>query len=246
MAGACGIAAGTPLAILGGIGRSARLGAIVKGGLYLETLGRVNTVVLDKTGTLTFGRPEAQAVVPAAGVSEAEVIVAAASAEMRSEHPLGKAIVARAVAERRSIREPERFDYRPGRGITAVVGGATILVGNRALLNEHGIEVRQAAPVNSAAEVSDAAAEVFVARDGRFIGTILIADTIRPEARRAIEALARMRIRAILLTGDTRPVAASVARALGIDEVESDLLPEAKLARIKRLVRRRLGGRDGR
>lgn len=237
VAGACGIAAGTPLAILGGIGRSARLGAIVKGGLYLETLGRVNTVVLDKTGTLTFGRPEAQAVVPAAGVSEAEVIVAAASAEMRSEHPLGKAIVARAVAERRSIREPERFDYRPGRGITAVVGGVTILVGNRALLNEHGIEVRQAAPVNSAAaEVSDAAAEVFVARDGRFIGTILIADTIRPEARRAIEALARMRIRAILLTGDTRPVAASVARALGIDEVESDLLPEAKLTRIKRLV----------
>jgi heavy metal translocating P-type ATPase len=237
VAGACGIAAGTPLAILGGIGRSARLGAIVKGGLYLETLGRVNTVVLDKTGTLTFGRPEAQAVVPVADVSEAEVIVAAASAEMRSEHPLGKAIVARAVAERRSIREPECFDYRPGRGITAVVDGATILVGNRALLNENGIEAMQAAPVNSAvAGVSDAAAEVFVARDGRFIGTILIADTIRPEARRAIEALARMRIRAILLTGDTRPVAEGVARALGIDEVESDLLPDGKLARIKRLV----------
>ena len=237
VAGACGIAAGTPLAILGGIGRSARLGAIVKGGLYLETLGRVNTVVLDKTGTLTFGRPEAQAVVPVADVSEAEVIVAAASAEMRSEHPLGKAIVARAVAERRSIREPERFDYRPGRGITAVVDGATILVGNRALLNENGIEAMQAAPVNSAvAGVSDAAAEVLVARDGRFIGTILIADTIRPEARRAIEALARMRIRVILLTGDTRPVAEGVARALGIDEVESDLLPDGKLARIKRLV----------
>ena len=94
--------------------------------------------------------------------------------------------------------------------------------------------------------MSDAAAEVFVARDGRFIGTILIADTIRPEARRAIEALARMRIRAILLTGDTRPVAASVARALGIDEVEGDLLPEAKLARIKRLVAERSRGRDGR
>jgi heavy metal translocating P-type ATPase len=231
VAGACGIAAGTPLAILGGIGRSARLGAIIKGGLYLETLGRVNTVVLDKTGTLTLGRPEAQAVVPVADVSEAEVIVAAASAEMRSEHPLGKAIVARAIAERRSIREPERFDYRPGRGITALVDGATILVGNRALLDEHGIEVLRAAPVKS-----DPAAEVFVARDGRFIGTILIADTIRPEARRAVGAFARMGIRAILLTGDTGPVAESVARALGIDEVESDLLPDAKLARIKRLV----------
>jgi heavy metal translocating P-type ATPase len=231
VAGACGIAAGTPLAILGGIGRAARLGAIIKGGLYLETLGRVSIVVLDKTGTLTFGRPEAQAVVPAADVSETEVIVAAASAEMRSEHPLGKAIVARAIAEGRAILEPERFDYRPGRGITAMVDGATILVGNRALLEEHGVGVVRVAPIDS-----DAAAEVFVARDGRFIGTILVADTIRPEARRAVEALGRMGIRAILLTGDTRPVAERVARALGLDEVESDLLPEDKLARIKRLV----------
>ncbi len=231
VAGACGIAAGTPLAILGGIGRAARLGAIIKGGLYLETLGRVNIVVLDKTGTLTFGRPEVQAVAAAAEVSEAEVIVAAASAEMRSEHPLGKAIVARAIAERRSVREPERFDYRPGRGITAVVDGATILVGNRALLDEHGIEALQAAPIKS-----DPAAEVFVARDGQFIGTIRIADTIRPEARRAVEAFGRMGIRAILLTGDTRPVAESVARALGLDEVEGDLLPAGKLARIKRLM----------
>ncbi|HVA83775.1 MAG TPA: cation-translocating P-type ATPase [Candidatus Binataceae bacterium] len=231
VAGACGIAAGTPLAILGGIGRAARLGAIIKGGLYLETLGRVNIVVLDKTGTLTFGRPEVQAVAAATEVSEAEVIVAAASAEMRSEHPLGKAIVARAIAERRFIREPERFDYRPGRGIAAVVDGATILVGNRALLDEHGIEALQAAPIKS-----DSAAEVFVARDGQFIGTICIADTIRPEARRAVEAFGRMGIRAILLTGDTRPVAESVARALGLDEVESDLLPDGKLARIKRLM----------
>ena len=123
VAGACGIAAGTPLAILGGIGRCARLGAIIKGGLYLETLGRVNTVVLDKTGTLTFGQPEVQAVVPRAGISEAEVLEAAASAEMRSEHPLGKAIVARAIARQRSIREPDRFDYTPGLGITARVGG---------------------------------------------------------------------------------------------------------------------------
>src|SRR6266404_4154895 len=91
VAGACGVAAGTPLAILGGIGRAARLGAIVKGGLYLETLGRVNTVVLDKTGTLTFGRPEVQTIVPADGVSETEVLDAAAAVELRSEHPLGQA-----------------------------------------------------------------------------------------------------------------------------------------------------------
>ncbi|MHB8384247.1 MAG: heavy metal translocating P-type ATPase [Candidatus Binataceae bacterium] len=231
VAGACGIAAGTPLAILGGIGRSARLGAIIKGGLYLEILGRVNTVVLDKTGTLTFGRIEVQAVVPAAGVTEVEVLDAAASAEMRSEHPLGRAIVNFASARNRAPREPERFDYAPGRGITAVTGGVTILVGNRGLLIDHAIQV----PRDFAAG-ADISSEVFVAREGRLLGAIVVADRVRPEARRAVEALDRMGIRSVLLTGDTRPVAAMVARSLGINEVGADLLPEMKLARIKSLV----------
>jgi len=231
VAGACGIAAGTPLAILGGIGRAANLGAIIKGGLYLETLGRVDTVVLDKTGTLTFGRTEVQSLVPTAGVSEIDLLDAAASAEMRSEHPLGKAIVNFASAKKRSIREPDRFDYVAGRGITAIVDGATILVGNRALLADHAIVV----PHNFAAG-ANTSSEVFVARDGKFLGAIVVADTVRPEARRAIQALLRIGIRSILLTGDTRSVAASVARDLGISEVESDLLPEMKLARIKNLV----------
>jgi Cu+-exporting ATPase len=231
VAGACGIAAGTPLAILGGIGRSARLGAIIKGGLYLETLGKANTVVLDKTGTLTFGQTEVRAIVPADGVSEVEVLDAEASAEMRSEHPLGKAIMSLALAKNRSLREPERFDYLPGRGIEAVVDGATILVGNRGLLHDHSVEV----PRDFAAG-EDASSEVLVARDGRFLGAIVIADTVRPEAWRAIEALNRMGIRSVLLTGDTKPVAAMVARELGITEVAADLLPEMKLARIKSLV----------
>ena len=231
VAGACGIAAGTPLAILGGIGRAANLGAIIKGGLYLETLGRVDTVVLDKTGTLTFGRTEVQALVPCAGVSEVDLLEAAASAEMRSEHPLGKAIGNFASAKKRSIREPDRFDYVAGRGITAIVYGFTILVGNRSLLADHAIDV----PRNFAGS-ADTSSEVFVARNGKFLGAIVVADTVRPEARRAIEALNRIGIRSILLTGDTRPVAANVARDLGISEVESDLLPEMKLARIRNLV----------
>jgi len=231
VAGACGIAAGTPLAILGGIGRSARLGAIIKGGLYLETLGRVNTVVLDKTGTLTFGRTEVRSVLPTAGASEVDVLDAAASAEMRSEHPLGKAIINLATAKNRSPREPECFDYVPGRGITAMVDGVAILVGNRALLSGHSIEV----PGNFAAG-ADTSSEVFVARDGRLLGAIVVADTVRPEAKRAIEALNIMGIRSVLLTGDTKPVAEMVAHDLGISEVEADLLPEMKLARIKSLV----------
>jgi heavy metal translocating P-type ATPase len=231
VAGACGIAAGTPLAVLGGIGRSARLGAIIKGGLYLETLGRVNTVVLDKTGTLTFGRTEVRAVVTTAGASDVEVLDAAASAEMRSEHPLGKAIINLAKAKNRSPREPERFDYVPGRGIAAMVDGVAILVGNRGLLSDYSIEV----PSNFAAS-GDTSSEVFVARDGRLLGAIVVADTVRPEAKRAIEALNRMGIRSVLLTGDTKPVAELVAHELGISEIGADLLPEMKLARIKSLV----------
>ena len=130
VAGACGIAAGTPLAILG---------AIIKGGLYLETLGHVDTIVLDKTGTLTFGCPEVQTVTPAEGVSPDAVLDAAAAAESRSEHPLGQAIVSYAHAKGRTISEPERFDYTPGRGIAAAVDGAEVLVGNRPLMIERGI-----------------------------------------------------------------------------------------------------------
>lgn len=231
VAGACGVAAGTPLAILGAIGRAARLGAIVKGGLFLETLGRVDTVVLDKTGTLTFGRPEVQRVMPAAGQSENAVLDAAAAAELRSEHPLGQAIVARARAQSRVIAEPERFDYTPGRGIAARMAGATVLVGNRALLAERGVALP-----GTAAEGDDAASVISVARDGSFLGAIAIADSVRPEAKRAIDALRAMGIRTMLLTGDTRAVASAVARTLGIAEVEAELLPEAKLARIEELV----------
>ena len=111
----------------------------MKGGVHLEMLGRVDMVVIDKTGTLTFGRPEVQRIVSAGGVSAEKILDAAASAELRSEHPLGKAIVAYVRALGRPIREPERFDYTPGRGITALVDGVTVLVGNAALMQERGI-----------------------------------------------------------------------------------------------------------
>ena len=138
VAGACGIAAGTPLAILGAIGRAARLGAIIKGGLYLEYLGVVDTVVLDKTGTLTFGEPNVQAILTCPGVSEDQVLDTAASAELRSEHPLGKTIVAAALQRGRSLAEAEEFTYTPGRGIVALLTGDKVLVGNQTLLHEHG------------------------------------------------------------------------------------------------------------
>jgi Cd2+/Zn2+-exporting ATPase/Cu+-exporting ATPase len=231
VAGACGIAAGTPLAILGGIGRAARLGAIIKGGLYLETLGKVDTVVLDKTGTLTFGQPAVQQVIPFAGCSLNELLDAAAAAELRSEHPLGQAIVAYAKSHGRSVVEPKHFAYTPGRGITATVAGTTILVGNRALLSNQGVEL----PV--APDGVDVGTEIYVARDGKALGEISIADRVRPEAKRAIELLGHMGMRIILLTGDTRAVAGKVAYELGIPEAEAELLPEDKLSRVTALVR---------
>jgi heavy metal translocating P-type ATPase len=231
VAGACGIAAGTPLAILGGIGRAARLGAIIKGGVHLETLGHIDTVVLDKTGTLTFGRPEVQTLNAAPGTSSEDLLDAAAAAELRSEHPLGKAIVDFARKQGRTVIEPTSFAYTPGRGIITQVGETTVRVGNQAWMADNGISVSVLS-----AHSADTGTEIFVAREEHLLGSISVADTIRPEAKRAIDALHGMHIQTVLLTGDVRRVAATVGSALGIQAVEGEMLPEDKLARIQELV----------
>ncbi len=231
VAGACGIAAGTPLAILGAIGRAARAGAIIKGGLFLEQLGRVDTVVLDKTGTLTCGQPEVRALLPVEGVAPMALLDAAAAAELRSEHPLGKTIVAHAQTLGRGVAEPEHFGYTPGRGIEATVASETVLVGNLALLHEHGVAVPDHLLANQ-----PGASVVHVARAGVLLGAIAIADRIRPEAEQAIAAIQAMGIETVLLTGDSKAVAASVAAQLNIAEVAADLLPDDKRLYVQRLV----------
>jgi heavy metal translocating P-type ATPase len=231
VAGACGIAAGTPLAILGAIGRAARGGAIIKGGLFLEQLGKVDVVVLDKTGTLTFGQPEVRALLPCADVTLDDLLDSAAAAELRSEHPLGKTIVAYARKLNRPLTEPEQFGYTPGRGINARLAAVTVLVGNRALMEDHGIAVSEALFAHHAG-----VSEVYVARGGKLLGALAIADTVRPEAKQAIARIHQSGLRTILLTGDAHAVAAVVARELGIDEVGADLLPEHKLDRVRALV----------
>jgi Cd2+/Zn2+-exporting ATPase/Cu+-exporting ATPase len=233
VAGACGIAAGTPLAILGAIGRAARAGAIVKGGLFLEQLGQVNLVVLDKTGTLTYGQPEIRSLIPTEGVDELALLDAATSAELRSEHPLGKTIVAHARSLGRPVREPEHFGYTPGRGIDAVVDGKLVLVGNQLLMRAHGVAV----PGDLLSRHPEAS-EVFVAKDGKLLGAILIADTIRTEAAQAIRAIHALGIKTILLTGDSQAVAQVIARQSGICDIGADLLPEDKRRRVKELVDR--------
>jgi heavy metal translocating P-type ATPase len=231
VAGACGIAAGTPLAILGAIGRAARAGAIIKGGLFLEQLGKADTVVLDKTGTLTYGQPEVRALLPVTGVDPAWLVATAASAELRSEHPLSKAILAYACALGHAPLEPERFSYSPGLGIDALLAGEVVLVGNQALMRAHAIAV----PAELlAAHASDSA--VLVARGGKLLGAIVVADTARPEAARAIQAIQGMGIQTILLTGDAQAVAAGIARELGISAFAAELLPQDKQARVRQWV----------
>jgi Cd2+/Zn2+-exporting ATPase/Cu+-exporting ATPase len=231
VAGACGIAAGTPLAILGGIGRAARQGAIIKGGLYLEILAQVDTVVFDKTGTLTFGTPDVQEILPADGVSVRTLLEAAAAAERRSEHPLAKAILTRAESLAVPAVEPDHFAYTPGKGVAASLDGEQILVGNRAFFRD-----RQIAMPDRAASDGSGTAAVLVARGRRYLGAIRVSDTVRPEAKSAVAALRAIGIRTVLLTGDARSVAEAVAAELGVDEMAAELLPEAKLERVKQLV----------
>jgi len=230
VAGACGIAAGTPLAILGAIGRAARTGAIIKGGLFLEALGKVDLVVFDKTGTLTLGEPDVQGIFPCPGATLEDVLDMAASAELRSEHPLGKTLVAHAREQGRPLAEPERFDYTPGRGINATLGGDVVLVGNQALMRDHGIAIS-----GDLLAGHQGASEVFVARGGKLLGAIAIADTVRPEAAAAVALIRRMGIKTLLLTGDAPVIANAVARHLKLDDVAADLLPEDKLNRIRSL-----------
>lgn len=231
VAGACGIAAGTPLAILGGIGRSARLGAIIKGGVHLETLSTVDTVVLDKTGTLTYGKPVVQRLIRADGVEKSELLSAAATAEVRSEHPLATAIIGLAHERNEPVIEPDEFKYILGKGIRAQVGASTIFVGNRALMADHEITIE-----DLERHENSTGSEIFVARDGRFLGSVEVADPIRPEAMRAIKALRELEIHTILLTGDAQRVATTVGEELGIDQIEAHMLPEDKLDRVQALL----------
>jgi Cd2+/Zn2+-exporting ATPase/Cu+-exporting ATPase len=230
VAGACGIAAGTPLAILGAIGRSAQLGSIIKGGIYLESLAMIHTVLLDKTGTLTYGTPEVVDICPADGIPLATLLQTVSTAELRSEHPVARAILRKAAIMGLSGDEPESFKYTPGKGVVVTQGNIEIIAGNRLFLGGHGVELP---PTIS----SKTDSEIFVSRAGRFLGSLLVADTLRPEATKAIQELKSMGMKTILLTGDVQMVAEDIGKKLGVDEIAAELLPENKLEFVSRLTK---------
>jgi P-type Cu+ transporter len=228
VAGACGIAAGTPLAILGAVGRAARHGAIIKGGLYLELLSRIDTVLLDKTGTLTLGVPSVQQVIPAAGHSVSEVLQLAVSVERLSEHPLAAAVMAAAKNQHLDPLEATGFEYIVGRGVSASIDGTTVLVGSADFLGKHGISVP--------ALKTTGGTSLFVARDGQFVGTLAVADALRPEAVQAVDALRGMGLWLELLTGDTQQAATELGKQAAFDRASGQMLPEDKLRRVDELI----------
>lgn len=233
----CAIAMATPTTVLAAVGWAARRGIVVKGGRYLEALAKVDVLVVDKTGTVTIGRPAVTDVLSIGSATEESLLVAAASLEQRSEHPLADGIV-RAVEKAGLILEsPTRFEVHPGEGVTGELGGERVMCGNERLLVRLGVEVSEAIRQRVAVLGAEGKSVVLVARSGSLAGLVALADTLRPEMAAAIEQIRALGIgRIILLTGDREPAAAAVAARLGI-EFEAELLPVEKIRAVERLQR---------
>ena len=233
----CAIAMATPTTVLAAVGWAARRGIVVKGGRYLEALAKVDVLVVDKTGTVTIGRPEVTDVLSVGSATEESVLGAAASLEQRSEHPLADGIVRAAEKAGLVIESPTRFEVHPGEGVTGELGGEGVICGNERLLARLGAEVPEAIRQRVAVLAGEGKSVVLVARSGRLAGLVGLADTLRPEVAAAVEQIRALGIRRIiLLTGDREPAAAAVAARLGI-EFEAELLPVEKIRAVERLQR---------
>ncbi|MEN3011099.1 MAG: heavy metal translocating P-type ATPase [Candidatus Bipolaricaulaceae bacterium] len=230
----CALGLATPTALMVASGMGAERGILIRSGEALQTLRDVRMVVFDKTGTLTKGKPEVTAIVPANGVEKREVLRLAASAERGSEHPLGRAIVERAQAEGLALSDPVGFQARRGMGVIATVDGRRVLVGSPRLMEEAEIDLKPLADTLVRLE-EEAQTVVVVAADGRALGVLGIADTLKDDAVVAVEELGRMGIRTAMITGDNRRTARAIARRLGIDHVLAEVLPDGKVAEVRRL-----------
>jgi Cu+-exporting ATPase len=236
----CALGLATPMSIGVGVGKGAGAGVLIKSAEALERMEKVNTLVVDKTGTLTQGKPKVTAIVPAAGLSESQILPLAASLERSSEHPLAAAIVTaardrNASIQEPSIQEPTDFASITGKGVTGKIGGRSVALGNAKLMADLGITLGDLEHKADALR-SDGATALFLAVDGKPGGVIAVADPIKSTTQAALDSLRNYGIRIVMLTGDNKTTAEAVARKLGINEVEADILPQDKNRIVKKLT----------
>ncbi len=235
----CALGLATPMSIMVGVGRGARGGVLIRNAEALERFEKVDTIVIDKTGTLTEGSPKVVAVLPASGWTETELLRLSASLERGSQHPLSAAIVAAARERGLALADASDFDAPAGKGVTGSVEGRGLAIGNRPYLEEVGIDMASGAGAALAAEADrlrqDGASAVFVAIDGQAAGAIAVADPIKASTPSALAALKEAGIRVVMLTGDNATTARAVAARLGIAEIEAEVLPEDKRRIVERL-----------
>lgn len=232
----CALGLATPISIMVGVGRGAQAGVLIKNAEALERFEKIDTLVVDKTGTLTEGRPAVTSILPADGFDEIEVLHLAASLERGSEHPLADAIVRAARDRGLALAQPVDFDSPVGKGVVGVVEGRRLVLGSGKFLQEQHVDTT-ALSTQADALRSDGATAIFMAVDGKAAAIFAIADPIKPTTPDAVGALKAEGVRLVMMTGDNRTTALAVARKLGIDEVEADVLPQDKAAVVERFHR---------
>jgi Cu+-exporting ATPase len=230
----CALGLATPMSIMVGVGRGAQAGVLIKNAEALERFEKIDTLIVDKTGTLTEGRPAVTAVIPTAGIEETELLRLAASLERASQHPLGEAVVRAATERGLALAQAQDFDAPIGRGVTGLVEGRRLLLGGPRLMAEQGIDLAALA-ADAERLRGDGATAIFVTVDGALAGLIAVADPIKASTPEALRALAAEGIRVVMMTGDNRTTALAVAKRIGIAEVEAEVLPEDKAAVVNRL-----------
>jgi Cu+-exporting ATPase len=230
----CALGLATPMSIMVGVGRGAHAGVLIKNAEALERMEKIDTLVVDKTGTLTEGKPKVVAIVPASGFAEDDILRLAASVERASEHPLADAILRAAKEKQLALGQVEQFDSPTGKGATGKVDGKTVVLGNAKYLTSIGIDT---SPLDAEAERlrGDGATVINMAIDGKLAGLFAIADPVKVSTPEALKALAAEGIKVIMLTGDNRTTAEAVARRLGIADVEAEVLPDQKSAVVTKL-----------
>lgn len=230
----CALGLATPTAIMVGTGKGAENGILIKGGEALETTHKINTIVFDKTGTITEGKPEVTDVIPVAGVTHQRLLQLTASGEKGSEHPLGEAIVRGAEKEKLEFKKVENFEAIPGHGIEVIIDGIKMLIGNKKLMDNRSISLNELKD-KSDQLAGEGKTPMYIAMDGKLAGIIAVADVVKESSAKAIKKLQSMGIEVAMITGDNLKTAEAIAKQVGIDRILAEVLPQDKSNEVKKL-----------